>query len=113
MYWNIPELQFVNPKGKFYTWEHAAIANKDRLLDEVKNGFHTEEFIIDEADDTGEWIINIKNLKEQSLLNPTYVKYTIYKNYGTANEEKKVKVIQLQQQQQKVTLDKIKYQPAQ
>ena len=83
------------------------------MLDEVKNGFHTEEFIIDEADDTGEWIINIKNLKEQSLLNPTYVKYTIYKNYGTANEEKKVKVIQLQQQQQKVTLDKIKYQPAQ
>jgi len=107
------ELQFVNPKNKFYTWVHSISANKDRLLDEVKNGYHTEEFIIDEAIETGEWIINVKNLKEETSLNPRYLKYTIYKNYGTVNEEKKVKVIKLYKQQQKVTIDKIVYQPAQ
>ncbi len=107
------ELQFVNPKNKFYTWAHSISANKDRLLDEVKNGYHTEEFIIDEAMDVGEWIINVKNLKEETSLNPTYLKYTIYKNYGTVNEEKKMKVVKLYKQQQKITLDKIVYQSAQ
>ncbi|MBC8757549.1 carboxypeptidase-like regulatory domain-containing protein [Kordia sp. YSTF-M3] len=104
------ELQFVNPENKFYTWGHSIIANKEYLLNEVKNGYHTEEFVIDEATDIGEWMINIKNLKEEATRNPTYLKYTIYKNYGTANEEKKVKVVKLYKQQQKATLDKIAYQ---
>lgn len=107
------ELQFVNPNSKFYTWEHSVIANKNRMLDEVKNGYHMEEFIIDEAMNAGEWIINIKNLKGEKAFNPTYLKYTIYKNYGMPNEERNVKVIPLYKQQQKVTLDKINYQTAQ
>ncbi|WP_160130650.1 carboxypeptidase-like regulatory domain-containing protein [Kordia antarctica] len=107
------ELQFVNPNSKFYTWEHSIIANKNRMLNEVKNGCHMEEFIIDEAMDSGEWIINVKNLKAAKAFSPTYLKYTIYKNYGMQNEERTVKVIQLNKQQEKVTIDKIKYQPAQ
>ena len=39
-------------------------------------------------------------------MNPTYLKYTIYKNYGLENETRKVKVIKLSQLEQKVTLDK-------
>ncbi|EDP97282.1 carboxypeptidase-like regulatory domain-containing protein [Kordia algicida OT-1] len=112
--WNKPEaefeLQFVSPENKEYTWKHSVAENKDRLFDEVKNGYHTEEFIIDEALTTGEWMINVKNLKEEKAFNPAYLKYTIYKNYGTPNEERSIKVVKLYKQLQKVTLDKITYQ---
>jgi tetratricopeptide (TPR) repeat protein len=104
------ELQFVNPKNKFYTWTHSVAENKERMLDEVKNGYHTKEFIIDEATDPGEWMINVKSLEKKETFNPTYLKYTIYKNYGMPTEERKVKVVKLYKQQQKVTLDKIVYQ---
>lgn len=113
--WNRPdaefELQFVNPSKKFYTWEHSITSQKDRLLDEVKNGYHMEEFIIDEADITGEWMVNIQSLEQEKNSNPTYLKYTLYTNYGAPNQQRTVKVVKLYKQQQKVTLDKIKYQP--
>ncbi|MEM6722245.1 MAG: carboxypeptidase-like regulatory domain-containing protein [Bacteroidota bacterium] len=113
--WNRPdaefELQFVNPSKKFYTWEHSIVAKKDRLLDEVKNGYHMEEFIIDDADISGEWIINIKSLENEKSSNPTCLKYTLYTNYGMPDQKRTIKVIKLYKQQQKVTLDKINYQP--
>ena len=107
------ELQFVNPTSKFYTWKHSLADNKERMFDEVKNGYHSEEFIIDDAENAGNWIINVKNLNEEKTFNPTYLKYTIYTNYGKSNEERTIKVVKLYQQQQKVTLDKINYQSQQ
>ena len=103
------DLQFVNPKRKFFKWSHTKFDNRERLLDEVKNGYHAEEFVIDDAK-SGEWIINIECLSEEAPTNPTYLKYTVFKNYGLPNETKDVKVIKLYQQQQKVTLDKFLYQ---
>jgi len=110
--WNDPntefEIQFVNPQKKYYKWSHTRFENRERMIDEIKNGYHTEEYIIDDAD-AGEWIINIEYLGNEDLLNPTYLKYTVFKNYGLANETKEVKVIKLYQQKQKVTLDRFLY----
>ena len=107
------ELQFVNPTSKFYTWKHSLADNKERMFDEVKNGYHSEEFIIDDAENAGEWIVNVKNLNKEKTFNPTYLKYTVYTNYGKSNEERTIKVVKLYQQQQKITLDKITYQSQQ
>ncbi|RLD30113.1 MAG: hypothetical protein DRI75_00995 [Bacteroidetes bacterium] len=110
--WNDPntefEIQFVNPQKKYYKWSHTRFENKERMIDEINYGYHTEEYIIDDAD-AGEWIINIECLSNKDILNPTYLKYTVYKNYGLANETKEVKVIKLYEQKQKVTLDKFFY----
>jgi len=107
--WNDPyaefELQFVNPQKKFFKWSHTKQDNQERMLDEIKNGYFTEEYIIDD-EKPGEWIINIQSFNEEETINPTYLKYTIYNNYGLANETRKVKVIKLSQLEQKVTLDK-------
>ena len=103
------EFQFVNPQKKYFKWSHTKFASKDLLLDELEYGYSTEEFIIDDAD-PGEWIINIECLSKEPSLNPTYLKYTVFKNYGKANETREVKVIKLYQQQTKVTLDKFYYQ---
>lgn len=103
------EVQFVDPKKKTFSWEHSMFKNRDRMLDEASTGYHTEEFIIDEAKDFGEWIINVKCLTEETPLNPTYLKYTVFENYGLPNETQTVKVVKLFNKQEKVTLDKIVY----
>ncbi len=107
--WNDPysefELQFVNPKKKYFTWSHSKIENYEQLYDEINNGYYVKEYVMENAD-PGEWIINIKSLNEDLPINPTYLKYTVYKNYGLPNETKEIKLIKLGQQQQKVTLDK-------
>ena len=102
------EIQFVNPNKKFFIWSHTYFASKDKLLDEVKYGYNTEEFIIDDAE-SGEWMINIESTGNEDPKNPTYLKYTVFKNYGLANETREVKVIKLYEQKTKVTLDKFIY----
>lgn len=108
--WNEPrsefELQFVNPLKKFYRWSHTQLENQARMMDEINNGYAIEEYIIDDAE-PGEWLINIESLTyDTNSINPTYLKYTVYKNYGLPNELQTVKVVKLDDCNPKVTFDK-------
>jgi len=100
------EVQFVNPKKKFFTWSQTKLNNRERMIDGITKGYHTEEFIIDD-DEAGEWIINIESLNEEPKLNPTYLKYTVFRNYGLANETKEAMVINLNTCKPKITFDKL------
>lgn len=110
--WNDPfnefELQFVNPNKKYYTWYQNKLNNGNKMLDVVKNGYAMQEYIIDDAE-KGQWIINLKNLTDEPSINPTYLKYTVYNNYGLENESSEVKIIKLFEHNNKVTLDKFVY----
>ncbi len=100
------ELQFVSPEKKFSKWKHVFKENKEELLSKVQSGVSSKEFIIDNAM-PGEWIINVQSFGDASALNPAFMKYTVYTNYGLPNETKKVQCINLYNQKEKVTLDKI------
>ena len=110
--WNDPAIefnvQFVDPKKKYFDWSHTVLEDKDILEDELNYGYNTEEFIIEKSA-KGQWIINIENYTIQDESNPTYIKYTVYKNYGRPNEIKKVEVIDLSKLKQKITLDVLRY----
>jgi tetratricopeptide (TPR) repeat protein len=110
--WNDPavefNIQFVDPKNKYFNWSHTIIDDKEVLEDELNYGYNTEEFIIEKSD-KGDWIINIENYSIEDNNNPTYIKYTVYKNYGRPNEIRKVKLLDLSKLKQKVTLDVLKY----
>tara|TARA_B100001564_G_scaffold348616_1_gene350736 strand:+ start:599 stop:2620 length:2022 start_codon:yes stop_codon:yes gene_type:complete len=110
--WNDPSVefnvQFVDPKNKYYNWSHTILDDKDVLEDEFNYGYNTEEFIIEKSD-RGKWIINIENYSIEDDSNPTFIKYTVYKNYGRPNEIKKVEVINLNKLKQKVNLDILRY----
>lgn len=110
--WNDPavefNIQFVDPNKKYFNWSHTIIDDKTALEDEFNYGYNTEEFIIEKSK-KGEWIINIENYTIQDSSNPTFIKYTVYKNYGRPNEIKKVKVLDLNKLKQKITLDILKY----
>ena len=110
--WNEPSVefnvQFVDPKNKYYNWSHTVLDDKDLLEDELNYGYNTEEFIIEKSA-RGKWIINIENYTIEDDSNPTFIKYTVYKNYGRPNEIKKVEVINLNKLKQKVNLDILRY----
>ena len=97
------EIQFVNPKGKYFTWEHSVFTNQERLKDEVSKGYSIEEFALDDAP-PGEWIVNVQYLGEDNIQPPSYLKYTLYLNYATPQETKEVKLIKLFQQKGKTTV---------
>lgn len=102
------EFQFVNPNKKYFTWSHTLEENKERLYDENKKGYFLEEFIVDDAP-SGEWLINVRFLGEASdFVIPPFLKYTVYKNYGTPQETKETKIIKLYEQVDKVTVSKIR-----
>jgi|TARA_R110002020_G_scaffold30237_1_gene95102 tetratricopeptide (TPR) repeat protein len=98
------ELQFVNPQNKFFTFSHTAFHNAALLKQEIAQGVSSKEFIIDESI-PGRWLINVKHFGTTEIDNPTYLKYTIYRNYGLPSETKEVKVIDLSKYTQKITLD--------
>lgn len=101
------EFQFVNPDKKFFKWPHTLEESKERLEAELAQGFQTEEFIIDDAP-KGEWLINVQYLGDPGdYVLPPFLKYTVYRNYGTSKETKEVKVVKLFNQSDKVTLGKI------
>ncbi len=110
--WNDPytefKMQFVNPTKKYFTWHYSKLENTQRMLDGVTNGYSMEEFVIDEAN-PGKWIVNISSSGESTALNPTYLKYTVYKNYGLPGETRDTRVVKLDENQTKVTLDSFVY----
>jgi len=107
--WNDPnaefEVQFVNPQRKYFLWKHDSFTDKERILKELETGYSMEEFVIDGAE-KGSWLINVKYTgEEQADQNPSFLKYTIYKNYGLANETKDVKTVKLYAHTEKVSVD--------
>ncbi|NHF59225.1 TonB-dependent receptor plug domain-containing protein [Flavobacteriaceae bacterium TP-CH-4] len=87
------ELQFVNPDGQYYTWKHSLEHNNGRIQQEKSKGFSIEEYLLDRST-PGPWSVNIKYLGNKSLT-PTYIKSTVYHNYGEASQRKEVKLTRL------------------
>ncbi len=86
------ELQFVNPDGQYSIWKHTLSEDPERISEEKKTGFSCEEKLI--YDPSGDWQVNIKYLGNKRLT-PSYLKATIYWNYGTNRQRKEVKVFKL------------------
>jgi len=111
--WNNPskdfEAQFVSPDSKFFIWNHTKFDTTELLKEEVAQGYAIKEYIVDEKS-KGNWRVNIKALEDEAQKNPTYLKYTLYRNYGLPTETKEVKVINLSYFTEKVTLDTFNYQ---
>jgi len=91
------EIQFVNPTKRFFKWKHTLNDNKNRIKDELENGYSIEEFEIVGGDEIkGEWIINAKylgniNNKEDII----YLKCTIYYNFGKQNQRVEQRTLRL------------------
>lgn len=87
------ELMFVNPENQYYTWKHTLVDNADGIMTEKNLGYNIKEYLID-GSLPGTWKVNINYLGNKSLT-PTYLKATIYTNYGTRDQKMDVRVFRL------------------
>ncbi len=95
--WNDSEaefdLQFINPENKYYTWNHSLELSKKRIIDEKTNRYSSSEYLIDNSL-AGNWKVNVK-YKGNKSLTPTYLKTTVYYNYGKVSQRKEVRLHKL------------------
>lgn len=95
--WNDSEaefdLQFVNPDNQYFNWKHTLAEMPERIRSEKKFGYSMADFILDE-ELPGVWKVNtIYHGNKQ--LTPSYLKVTIYRNYGSELQSKEIKVYRL------------------
>ncbi|WP_282161759.1 carboxypeptidase-like regulatory domain-containing protein [Ulvibacterium marinum] len=86
------ELQFVNGNKQYYTFKHTGFDNEELIKDEKQNGFSCQEYLI--YDPKGIWQVNVNYLGNKSLA-PTYIKATVYQDYGKPSQRQESKVFKL------------------
>ena len=87
------ELQFVNPSQRYFTWQHLMKETPERIKDEKLKGYSSEQFFVD-GTMPGRWQVNMKYLGNKSF-DPTYLRTTVYYNYGTPFESRETTVHKL------------------
>jgi tetratricopeptide (TPR) repeat protein len=87
------ELQFVNPNGQSFVWEHTLASNPHEVSLEKEYGYAVKEFLLD-GSMPGLWTVNTSYIGNTSAT-PTYLKATIYYNFGLKNQRKEVQVFKL------------------
>ncbi len=104
--WNTSEaefvFEFVDPKLNAFVYEHSLAKNTDRIVDQKRKGYSCEEFFIYDMNQ-GDWLINMTYLGNKKY-QPTYLKATVYKNWGRKNQTEEIKVFTLTNLNYKVQL---------
>ncbi len=101
------DLNIINPQKRFFTWSHTNSENAQRIKQENEMGYGLEEFYLSSSD-IGEWTFNMKYYGKTAVdETPTFVKITIYKNFGSPNETKEIKVIRLDKKNIEQTVVKL------
>ncbi|MFS4416791.1 carboxypeptidase-like regulatory domain-containing protein [Maribacter sp. 2307ULW6-5] len=87
------ELQFVNPGKQYHVWKHTLADNTEGIIKEKLFGYSIKDELLD-GSLPGTWQVNVNYLGNKSLT-PTYLKATVYQNYGTKAQRKETKVLKL------------------
>ena len=99
------DIQFVNPQKRFFEWEHTNLGNQERIGDELRNGFSSEQFDLTGDGIQGKWIVNISYKGKRSNAknaSPTYIKCRLDYNYGLPNsryEEYELRLVETSDRQ--------------
>ena len=95
------ELQFVTPEGYYDTWVHQA--GQASLQDpEIAKGYSSKQFFLGK-ENIGLWQVNLDYRSNGSEL-PTYLKLSVYRNFGLANQNLEVRVYKLSENQDRMQL---------
>ena len=102
------DLQIVNPQKRYFTWSHTQKEESSRFIKETSQGYGLEEFFITKKD-KGEWLFNLiyygKKTGDNSM--PSFVKVTVYSNFGKPTQTKKVTVKELNDLNKKESILKL------
>lgn len=95
------QLQFVTPEGFYDTWVHQP--GRDASQDpEIAKGYCSKQFFLGK-ENLGLWQVNLDYKGNNSEL-PTYLKVSVYRNFGLADQDLEVRVYRLTEIHERVQL---------
>ncbi|EZH73320.1 hypothetical protein ATO12_20170 [Aquimarina atlantica] len=107
--WNTSEaefaIEFVDPQSRAFNFEHSQEKDGNRIKDEKLRGYSSNEFYLYDLT-TGNWFINITYFGNKKNT-PSYVKASVYRNWGKINQTKEIKLFKLKRQNYKMGLLKL------
>ena len=102
------DLHIIDPNLEkcFYSHPNTVIGGK--ISKDMTEGFGPEEFTLPKMI-SGSYYVKVKYFGDryQKIENPTFLKITIFKNYGSENESKEVKVVRLQGKNELQLIDRV------
>ncbi|OUR96109.1 hypothetical protein A9Q86_16305 [Flavobacteriales bacterium 33_180_T64] len=102
------DLHIIDPNLEECYYSHPKTKIGGVMSPDMTQGFGPEEFVLSKAK-KGDYFIKIKYFGDryQKAENPTFMKVTIYKYYGTNRESKNIKIIRLTNKDDQETIAKI------
>lgn len=90
------DLWVIDPNGEKAYYSHKKTAIGGRMSRDFTNGYGPEEFILKNAI-KGEYQVYVNHYANsvQKISGPTILKVTLYKNYGSEDEQKEVSIVRL------------------
>ncbi|WP_438422597.1 carboxypeptidase-like regulatory domain-containing protein [Aquimarina macrocephali] len=98
-------IEFVDPQSRAFNFEHSQEKDSNRIMDEKQRGYSSNEFYLYDLTE-GNWFINITYLGNKKD-RPSYIKASVYRNWGKINQTKEVKLFKLKRQNYKMGLLKL------
>ncbi len=95
------DLQFVTPDGYFDTWDNKPGKDVPQNLEAVKK-YNSKQFFIDD-ENKGLWRVSMNYRGNKSEM-PTYLKVSVYHDYGLTSQRTEIKVYKLSENHKKVQL---------
>lgn len=104
------DLKVIDPNLEIATPDNPRTRSGGKLLSNNQTGFGPEIFDLEKLQ-TGSYYLKVGYpLEEGEILNvdgPTYVKLTIYRNYGRANQTKEVQLVRISNDRKLQLMDRI------
>jgi len=104
------DLWIVDPNGEKCYYSHKKTKIGGKISNDMTNGFGPEEFMLKKAIE-GNYDLTAHYFSDsmQKISGPTILKVSVFKNYGSKNEQKTVKVIRLDKNKDKIDLGKMQF----
>ncbi|MBC8756295.1 DUF2135 domain-containing protein [Kordia sp. YSTF-M3] len=104
------DLHVIDPNLEECWYSHTKTKIGGRMSQDMTQGFGPEEFTLKKAI-KGNYFVKIKYFGDryQKVENPTFMKVTLYKYYGTKKETKEVKIIRLTKSSDRLVVAKLSF----
>ncbi|MCL6217232.1 carboxypeptidase-like regulatory domain-containing protein [Zunongwangia pacifica] len=104
------DLWVIDPKGEKCWYQNKRTKIGGKLSDDMTEGFGPESFKLKEAiAGKYEMYIDYYSDNVQKISGPTFLKVTVFRNYGTKNQDKTLKIYRLENQDDELKVGEINF----
>jgi tetratricopeptide (TPR) repeat protein len=104
------DLWVIDPHGEKASYKNTETKIGGRMSEDLTEGYGPEEFMLKKAV-RGEYKIMVDYYSDdvQKISGPTILKVTLFTNYGRKNELKKIIIVRLDKEEDKIEIGKLKF----